>query len=317
MILPVRPIGSGGKSPAARQARLNCPRPAAMFQLVHSFSGGRDMAARTRRTIGAIVATALLGAVGLPAALIAAQDDPGQPAERKVEPARLPLDRGDVWTLHFRYKPPRIMTVDGFDARGNPARQTVWYMWYQVYNRSGEPVTFIPEFEIVTTDLNTQHLDEPQPYIFEQIKKFEDRTISKELPNGVLNLKTTIEISRNPIPASKPDAFPKLVSGLAIWTDMTEKAPKTNKFSVYVTGLSNGVAVEQTKPIPPNNEVLTLVKKKTLRLNFIRPTDDRRQQIVDIQPDEEGGPVETWIYRTSTTLKPRGAAPMPAPVEKK
>lgn len=273
-------------------------------------------ALRTRLAIGAFVATALLG-VGIPAAPVAAQEDGRQSAERKVEPARLPLDRGDAWTLHFRYKPPRIMTVDGFDARGNPAKQIVWYMWYQVYNRSGEPVTMIPEFEIVTTDLNTQHLDEPQPYIFEQIKKFEDRTISKDLPNGVLNLKTTIDISRSPIPASKPDAFPKLVSGLAIWTDMASKAPKTNKFSIYITGLSNGVAVEQTKPIPPNNEVLTLVKKKTLRINFIRPTDDARQQIVDIQPDEDTGPAETWIYRTSTTLKPRGAGPMPAGEEKK
>ena len=271
-------------------------------------------AVRTRRAIGAILAAALIGTVGIPAR---AQEDGRQPGERKVEPAKLPLDREDVWTLNFRYKPLRIMTVDGFDARGNPAKQIVWYMWYQVYNRSGEPVTFIPEFEIVTTDLNTQHLDEPQPYVFEQIKKFEDRTITKELPNGVLNLKTTIDVSRFPIPASKPDAFPKLVSGLAIWTDMAEKAPRTNKFSVYVTGLSNGVAVEQTKPLPPNNEVRTLVKKKTLRINFIRPTDDVKQQIIDIQPDEESGPVETWVYRTSTTLKPRGAPPMPAPEEKK
>ena len=253
----------------------------------------------TRRAFGAILATALGGAIGVP---ISAQDQPG---ERKVEPQKLPLDRNDVWTLHFRYKPPRIMTVEGFDAKGNPAKQTVWYMWYQVYNRSGEPVTFVPEFELVTKDLNTSHLDEPQPYIFEQVKKFEDRTISKEKADGELKLLTTIEMSRKPIPASKPDAFPRLVSGLAVWTDMAEKAPKTNKFSVYVTGLSNGVAVEQSKPLPPNNEVVTLIKKKTLRLDFIRPTDDARQQITDIQPDEDPGPAEAWVYRTSATLKPK------------
>lgn len=286
-----------------------------MFQMSLSAPSESDMAA-TRTVLGATLAIGLIAAIGaFPAA---AQDDLRQPGERKVDPAKLPLDREDVWTLHFRYKPPRIMTVDGFDAKGNPAKQIVWYMWYQVYNRSGEPVTFIPEFELVTTDLNTSHLDEPQPYIFEQVKKFEDRTISKERPNGELNLLTTIEISRRPIQASKPDAFPRLVSGLALWTDMAQRAPKTNKFSVYVTGLSNGVATEQSKPIPPNNDIVTLVKKKTLRINFIRPTDDNKQQIIDIQPDEEAGPAETWIYRTSTTLKPRGgAAPMPAPEEKK
>jgi hypothetical protein len=272
--------------------------------------------ALSRRAFGVFGAIAIVGTIGLSALPTPAQDEGRQPGERKVEPAKLPLDRDDVWTLHFRYKPPRILTVDGFDARGNPAKQVVWYMWYQVYNRSGEPVTFIPEFELVTTDLNTTHLDEPQPYIFDQVKKFEDRTITKERPNGVLDLKTTIEIMKTPIPASKPDAFPRLVSGLAIWTDMAQKAPLTNKFSVYVTGLSNGVAVEQSKPLPPNNEVVTLVKKKTLRINFIRPTDDTKQQIIDIQPDEENGAAEQWIYRTSTTLKPRGT-PAAAPAEEK
>jgi hypothetical protein len=255
-----------------------------------------------RRIPGTIVILALVGVAGMPAARVAAQDDIGrQPGERKVEPAKLPLDRPDVWTLNFRYKPPRILTVDGFDDKGNPAKQIAWYMWYQVYNRSGEPVTFVPEFVLVTTDLNNNgaYLDEPQPFIFEQIKKYEDRTITKERPNGVLNLLTTIEMSRKPIAASRPDAFPRLASGLAVWTDMAEKAPKTNKFSVYVVGLSNGVAVEQK--LLPNDQLATITKKKTLRLDFIRPTDDVRQQISDIQPDESAGPAETWVYRTSST----------------
>jgi hypothetical protein len=261
-----------------------------------------------RRFLGTTIAIALVVATAtVPAA---GQDTLGlQPGERKVEPAKLPLDRPDVWTLNFRYKSPRILTVDGFDDKANPAKQVVWYMWYQVYNRSGEPVTFIPEFELVTTDLNTYHLDEPQPYIFEQVKKYEDRTITKEKPEGILNFKTTIGISRKPIPASKPDAFPILVSGLAVWTDMdrAEKARKTNKFSVYITGLSNGVAVEQ-KALP-NDEVVTLVKKKTLRIDFIRPTDENRPQISDIQPDESNGPAANWVYRTAQNpMKSKAAA---------
>src|SRR5438552_6578556 len=109
--------------------------------MVHLFDppirAGTHMAARqSRRAFGAILATELAIAVGLSARPIAAQDEGKQPGERKVEPQKLPLDRNDVWTLHFRYKPPRIKTVDGFDAKGNPAKQIVWYMWYQVYNRS-------------------------------------------------------------------------------------------------------------------------------------------------------------------------------------
>lgn len=256
---------------------------------------------------------AALAGVAAPAVL--AQERGLQPGERPVDPADLPLDRAGVWTLHFRYKPPRIMEVDGFDARGNPAKQVAWYLWYQVYNRSGEPVFFTPEFELVTRNPPGRFLDEPQPFIFDQIKRFEDRNISPERPTGDQNLMTTIQISRRPIPPSLPDAFPKLVSGLAIWTNMAERAPRVAQFSIFVSGLSNGVATQQAAPgaaeaqaVPP------LVTRKTLRLDFIRPTDDNRPEPTDIRPDLANGPAETWVYRASGTVARRAAPP---PVEPK
>jgi hypothetical protein len=256
---------------------------------------------------------ALFGAALLAAApALVAQDDRGlQPGERRVDPAPLPLDGPETWTLHFRYKPPRFATVKGFDRDGNPADQQVWYMWFQVYNRSGQPVYCQPEFELVTRDLNTAHLDEPQPFIADQIRRIEDPTVGPGAPNGVQNLLTTIEMSKRPIPASKPDAFPRLVSGLAIWTDMGRKAPGTNRFSIYVTGLSNGVATE-----PAGAGGVTLIKKKALRLDFVRPVDDRRPEAADIRPDDASGPSETWVYRTATQLRPK-AGPAALPAEKK
>ena len=216
------------------------------------------------------------------------------PAEKKVEPLQLPLDKPDVWTLHFRYKPPRIITLDGLDSTGKPVKKVVWYMWYQVYNLSGEPQTFLPEFELVTKDLNTVHLDEPQPYMVEQLNKIENPT---NFPS--LKLHTTIGISKRPIPPTLPDAIPRLVTGAAIWTDMAQRAPKTNKFSIYITGLSNGLAVEET----PTGE--RLIKRKTLQINFLRPTDDNKPQITDIVPDDQNGPAERWIYRTVSSVKPK------------
>lgn len=237
---------------------------------------------------------------------LVAQDDRGlQRGERRVDPVQLPLDTDQTWTLHFRYKPPRYALVRGFDKDGNPVDQPVWYMWFQVYNRSGEPVYCQPEFELVTRDLNTAHVDEPQPFIVDQLRKREDPTVGPDAPNGVLNLKGTIDISRRPIPPSKPDAYPKLVSGLAVWTDMGEKAPGTNRFSVYVTGLSNGVAEEKVPGGP------TLVKKKALRLDFFRPVDDRRPEAADVQPDDANGPSEAWVYRTATELKRKGPTAPP------
>jgi hypothetical protein len=248
-----------------------------------------------RRFLGA----ALLTVAGGPVLL--AQNS----AERKVDPLDLPLDKPGVWTLHFRYKPPRIDTFMALDAKGNKVKKTVWYMWFQVYNaptkfklpngetelRAADPVTFLPEFELVTKDLNTTHLDDPEPFVVDQIKKKEDET-------GVLNLQTSISISKRPVPPSMPDAIPKMVSGVAVWTDMAERAPRTNRFSVYISGLSNGLAAEQL----PSGELL--IRRKTLQINFIRPTDDARPEITDIKPDDATGPAEKWIYRTSSKVTP-------------
>ncbi len=248
-----------------------------------------------RRTfLGAVVASA----VGGPAF--------AQPntAEKKIEPMDLPLDKPGVWTLNFRYKSPRIVTLDGFGKDGKPQKQVVWYMWYQVYNlpqenRAAEPVTFLPEFELVTKDLNTTHLDEPQPYIVSQLNKIEN---PQDHPR--LRLQTSIEIAKRPIPPSKPDAIPLVVTGVVVWTDMAEKAPKTNKFSVYIAGLSNGQATEELRTGEK------LIKRKTLQINFIRPTDDNKPQVTDIRPDDSNGPAEQWIYRTTSVAKSIGP-PMP------
>ncbi len=270
-----------------------------------------------RAFMGAVVASA----VGGPGAALAQQNL----GEKKVKPIDHPLDGAGVWTLHFRYKPPRIVTLDGFDKDGRPAKQLVWYMWYQVYNLPrprfepapgqpipkdpvAEPVTFFPEFELVTKDLYTSHLDEPQPHIFEQIRKIEDTTVGKDFPNGILDLKSTITISKRPIPPSKPEAIPRMVSGLAIWTDMADVAPKTNKFSVYVAGLSNGVSEERLLTTDER-----LLKRKTLQINFVRPTDDTKPLVTDIRPDDANGPAEEWIYRTASVTKGDPADPKVPP----
>jgi hypothetical protein len=264
---------------------------------------------------------AFLGAAAASAAALAG---PGaafaQPnvREKKIEPLTLELDQPGVWTLHFRYKPPRIVTLDGFTKDGKRARQVVWYMWYQVYNlpparpdsepanpgdrNLGQPVTFLPEFDLVTKDLLTTHLDEPQPLIVSQLDKIEN---PENHPS--LRLLSSIDISKKPIPVSSPDAIPRVVTGVAVWTDMAEKAPKTNKFSVYIMGLSNGQATEELRTGEK------IIKRKTLQINFIRPTDDVRQQVTDIRPDSTNGPAEQWIYRTSSVVKGVGAPKQPPP----
>lgn len=230
--------------------------------------------------------------------------------ERKIEPLDLPLDKTGIWTLHFRYKSPRIVTVNGFGRDGKPEKKVVWYMWYQVYqaprkdrpNEVLEPVTFFPEFELVTKDLNTTHLDEPQPFCLDQINEIEN---PQKHPS--LNVLSSVGISKRPIPPTKPDSVPRVVTGAAVWTDMAEKAARTNKFSVYVVGLSNGLATEELKTGEK------LIKRKTLQINFVRPTDDNNPTATDIRPDDSNGPAEKWDYRFSAVKAGRPVAPKVPP----
>jgi len=248
----------------------------------------REQPVNRRMFLGAAALTAVTGVVSAPVAL--AQNT----AEKKIDPVALPLDKPESWTLHFRYKSPRIVFLNGLDSTGKPQKKTVWYMWYQVYNMSGEPQTFLPEFELVTKDLNTTHLDQPEPHILDQLNLIENKENEPRL-----QLLSSISISKRPIPPSKPDAIARVVSGAAIWTDMAEKAPRTNRFTIYVTGLSNGLAVEETATGEK------LIKRKTLQINFLRPTDDNRPLITDIVPDDLNGPAERWIYRTVSSVKPK------------
>lgn len=212
--------------------------------------------------------------------------------EREVAPVHLPEDRPGIWTLHFRYKEPRIITV--IAPNGQP--QEIWYLWFQVYNKSGEPQTFLPEFELVARNPDVNLLDEPRPYAVEAVRRVENPLGEANTPEP-LRIHTTISIAKRPIPPTKPDSVPRTVTGAAIWADMAKKAPKVNKFSIFVSGLSDGL----TTGTLPNGE--TLIKRKTLQLDFLRPTDENRPVINDIRLDPGSFAPETWLYRPSSRLQ--------------
>jgi hypothetical protein len=211
------------------------------------------------------------------------QEAPGH--HKPIEPVKLPLDRDGVWTLNFAYTPVRIITVNTPD-RG---KRIVWYMVYQVWNKTDTPKPFNAEFLLVTKDseLPASYLDEPEPFIARKIREIED-------PTGALNIQTCISIRKNDIPVTKPNSIPRAVHGVAIWPDVSIKSSRTNRFSVYVSGLSNGIAVSETET------GARIIRKKTLQIDFIRPADDAEHRHADIQPNDNNGlGAEKWIYRES------------------
>jgi len=91
--------------------------------------------------------------------------------ERDAKPQVNIQDTEKVWVLEFKFKDPRLITVN-VPGRG---KKVCWYLWYQVINKTGEPRFFIPEFELVTLDKHTVHKDQILPKAVEAIKKVKIR----------------------------------------------------------------------------------------------------------------------------------------------
>jgi hypothetical protein len=216
--------------------------------------------------------------------------------EREVKSEVVGLDdpNQDIWALDFRFKDPRLIKVN-IPGRGT---RICWYMWYQVINRTKEPRLFVPEFELVTHDFPGTYQDEILPAVQEAIKKLED-------PTGFQDIKNSVTIASAPIPASKAagEAFPRAVTGVAIWDGSTadefgreEKKrdlSDSNRYSIFVTGLSNGWVL--VDPIIGGKGEAPVVRRKTLQLNFERRGDRFKMDSREIgfkAPSE-------WIYRAS------------------
>jgi len=207
----------------------------------------------------------------------------GQPNEREVEPRANALDKDDIssknssiWVLDFKFKDPRLIKVDT-PGRG---QKVCWYLWYQVTNKTDKPHTFIPDFELVTHDRTTVHHDQVLPKVQEAIRQIED-------PTDHLKIKNSVTIAAEPIPPKISDkALPHPVTGVAIWDDVD---PDSNRYSIFVQGLSNGWAVTDG---PENKPV---VRRKTLKLDFRRIGD---RYLMHSDEIHFVGPPQ-WIYRGS------------------
>lgn len=212
------------------------------------------------------------------------------PNERTVKPEANAQDADDIrspnskiWALDFRFRNPRLIKVN-VPGRG---QKVCWYLWYQVINRTSQPHTFIPDFELVTTDRNTVHHDQILPKVQNAVRQLED-------PTDYLKIKNSVTIAAKPIPPSKKDAEPRAVTGVAIWDDVD---PDANYYTIFVSGLSNGWAVTDDPDKPGEKSI---VRRKTLQLNFRRLGDrfyQKSEEIHFVKPAQ-------WIYRGSSLRVP-------------
>ena len=114
-----------------------------------------------------------------------------------------------------------------------------------------------------------------------------------EDPTQHLDIKNSVTIASEPIPQSKKDAYPRAVTGVAMWDDVN---PDSNRYSIFVSGLSNGWSIDDNK----------VVRRKTLQLNFRRVGD---RYLMDSREIRFVPPAE-WMYR-ATSLAPPGEEEKP------
>jgi hypothetical protein len=251
----------------------------------------------------------LFGVALLPLAL--AQN----PNEKEIKPAPNIQDQDEshdkdgkpkpgskLWVLDFKIKPIRSIKVN-VPGRGE---QICYYLWYQVVNKTAEAHTFVPDFELVTQDTRMAYRDEILPRVQDAISQLED-------PAGVLDMKNSVTITREPISISRPLALPKPITGVAIWTDPNEPLPDdsdevkkekmarpkmtdSNFFSIYVAGLSNGWAETQAV----GGDAGTVVRRKTLQLKFRRIGEGALRRDEDLRYVGH-----EWMYRASTLTIPK------------
>ena len=195
--------------------------------------------------------------------------------EIAVDSTRLPRDRQGIWILDFVFKPVRIRTIE-VPGRG---RKQIYYLWYRVVNRTGEPRLFVPQFSLVT---NTG-------------KRYDDVTIPQAIPviqareEGIPLLGAVSIMGL--IPPSTREEIDDAVYGVALFENVD---PRATSFKIYVRGLSDGYQVIPGDPNATDPKgTREIVKYKTLRIDFTKLGDEFLINEKEIQLQD---PPYEWIY---------------------
>lgn len=200
----------------------------------------------------------------------------------------------NIWALDVYMKPMRLIPVELTDPKtGEKKLEYVWYITYRAVHRKSldrtepntpenqfdEPVSpplFIPEFTMILTDNDRTEVlsDQVIPEALAAINKREKT-----------NYKSSVAVV-GPLPeANDPGAGTEnALMGVAMWRGVD---PDADRYTVYMTGFSNGIR----KVNGPDDQ--PIIQTKTIKTKYIRRGDRFQQNEGEIQLDGE----PEWIYR--------------------
>jgi len=202
--------------------------------------------------------------------------------------------QSDIWVMEVRFKPLRMISVELTDpATGKKRPEFVWYLAYRAFLRPLPPVgfedrpqnvldkpvsppLFIPEFTLMATDTDEQ-------------KVYSDQIVPEALE--AINLREKYQYGSSvsvvgPIPpaAESGAVDAQEIAGVAIWRNLDQTA---DRFTVFMTGFSNGIRSIEGPDGKPVLQTKTLVQK------YWRPGDQFDLYELEIRPYGEA----EWVYR--------------------
>lgn len=203
--------------------------------------------------------------------------------------------QSDLYVMDVYAKPLRMIQLKLTDPKtGEQKLEYVWYMAYRAFNRKLErpaydkppentldpeiisPPLFVPSFTLVTTDSDVPKAydDEIIPEALAYIRKREQ---GKYLDS--------VSIVGPIPPASEPDDENREgLWGVATWRGID---PAADRYTVYMTGFSNGIRAVKGPDDKP------IIQTKTVEQKFWRPGDPFDRKEPEIRVDG----IPQWIYR--------------------
>ncbi|MBN2580429.1 MAG: hypothetical protein JXB10_15705 [Pirellulales bacterium] len=223
----------------------------------------------------------------------------------------------EVWGLEFKFKPVRMIRVDLPQPSGMMQRKLIWYLVYSVTN-SGKtmvpvedlPVSYDNELTTKHNVYEVQEVDKPIRFVPEFLLEGRDslkdnKGFVKVYPDRVIPLAVSaIQMREDPkrrlltsVEIAQKIKVGQTLWGVATWEDID---PRIDRFSVYVFGLTNAYRWidppgEYKAGDPPGKGRVLL--RKTLKLNFWRPSDEYFEHEEEIRYGIPGGVDYQWVYR--------------------
>jgi len=207
--------------------------------------------------------------------------------------------RREIWALEFKFKPMRMIYVDLPQPSGFMQRKQIWYLVYTVTN-AGKTIRPVPaedgSYELESVDKPIHFVPGFLLHSIQWDKWYPDRVI----PAAIGPIRTREDPNRplaNTVEMVRDIQVGETVWGVATWEDID---PRTDRFSVYVNGLTNAYRwTDDTAKVKPKSPLGTgrRLLRKTLKLNFWRPGDEFDPKEREIRYGIPGELDYEWVYR--------------------